>query len=67
MDHPAIRLTLELDPGPRPVRGRVRGPAPAGAAVAFTGWLELLERLEALTRAGDGGDETGEQEVPRCG
>jgi hypothetical protein len=49
---PMILLGLEIDPDREPIEGVVRDER--GAEQRFTGWLALMERLEAV-RAGRGG------------
>ena len=49
---PMILLDLEIDPRREPIEGVVRDER--GGEQRFTGWLALMERLEAL-RAGRNG------------
>ena len=49
---PNIQLGIEIDPRREPIEGIVRDER--GTEQRFTGWLALMERLDAL-RAGRGG------------
>jgi hypothetical protein len=49
---PRIVLDLEIEPRREPIEGIVRDER--GGEQRFTGWLALMERLDAL-RAGRGG------------
>jgi hypothetical protein len=46
MDGPKIRLSLEIAPEREPIEGVVRDAQ--GSEQRFTGWLGLMERLDAL-------------------
>ena len=48
MTEPTIRLHLEITVDHEPIEGVVRDGA--GREQSFTGWLALMERLEALRR-----------------
>jgi hypothetical protein len=49
MDGPKIRLSLEIAPEREPIEGVLRDAQ--GAEQQFTGWLALMERLQALRTA----------------
>jgi hypothetical protein len=46
MDGPKIRLSLEIAPEREPIEGVVRDAD--GSEQSFTGWLGLMERLDAM-------------------
>lgn len=49
MSAPRIRVLLELDPDHDPIAGVLQQP-PGADAKPFTGWLQLTQLLEAISR-----------------